>query len=97
MIETKTFIIRLPLFAFLILLNSCTPKPLDLTQYVDPLSGTGDHGHVFIGAGPISILKRDCCVPKIPMEPSEPLLIRSVLPITGKAMPGNTPGWCLMM
>ncbi len=36
-------------------LSSCTKeisttKVADLTQYVDPLIGSGDHGHVFVGA-----------------------------------------------
>lgn len=33
-----------------ILLSSCQQAPQNLTQYVDPFIGTGDHGHVFIGA-----------------------------------------------
>lgn len=38
-----------------LLLGSCknettTPTDLNLTQYVDPYIGTGDHGHVFVGA-----------------------------------------------
>lgn len=40
----------------LLLLSSCNPKDSrnsdmqNLTQYVDPYIGTGDHGHVFLGA-----------------------------------------------
>ncbi len=41
---------KVPLLALLSVLASCNPKPLDLTRYVDPFIGTGDHGHVFIGA-----------------------------------------------
>jgi len=49
-IKPKHFIPKWPFLALLSLLISCSPKPLNLTQYVDPLIGTGDHGHVFIGA-----------------------------------------------
>jgi predicted alpha-1,2-mannosidase len=48
--ESKNILPKLYLLACLGLLISCNPKPLNLTQYVDPLIGTGDHGHVFIGA-----------------------------------------------
>lgn len=41
---------RIILLASLCYLVSCNSKTLNLTQYVDPLIGTGDHGHVFIGA-----------------------------------------------
>lgn len=44
----------LSLFLTLLMLCwGCAPKPIaevDYTQYVDPLIGTGGHGHVFVGA-----------------------------------------------
>ena len=33
-----------------VLFCSCQQESQKLTSYVDPLIGTGDHGHVFIGA-----------------------------------------------
>ena len=37
------------LFAVVALLGACTTSE-KLTDYVDPKIGTGDHGHVFVGA-----------------------------------------------
>jgi len=48
--KVKSMSAKIPGFVMLCLLASCNPKALELTRYVDPLIGTGDHGHVFIGA-----------------------------------------------
>ncbi|MFR7965111.1 MAG: hypothetical protein ACLU5I_05620 [Alistipes finegoldii] len=43
-------IIFLPAIAALLCGACSSAVPEDYTQYVDPYIGTGDHGHVFMGA-----------------------------------------------
>ena len=38
------------LFCLLLCLSACSPSSEDYTRYVDPLIGSADHGHVFVGA-----------------------------------------------
>jgi predicted alpha-1,2-mannosidase len=48
--QIRRLLAAIPLVFALALLTSCSPSPENLTQFVDPLIGTGGHGHVFIGA-----------------------------------------------
>jgi len=52
---TKNLTPFLIFIAFIIKISSCNElkqetEMRNLTQYVDPYIGTGDHGHVFLGA-----------------------------------------------
>ena len=47
-------IIFLPAIAALLCGACSSAVPEDYTQYVDPYIGTGDHGHVFMGANVLS-------------------------------------------
>jgi len=74
-------IIFLPAIAALLCGACSSAVPEDYTQYVDPYIGTGDHGHVFMGAnvpfgfvqlGPTSIPADMGLVLRLQFTPTRP-------------------------